>query len=150
MEKLLKSNVLIMHDRCLNMDEIIEEVLDEIESALKDPKGIASHQRRLSFALSLGIVNLIEKYFKKLNVLKSGAKIDHRWFKKKKENVKKLIVNQITCPIENLDKLDELLDKAYEIEKERNELAYGKKASEETLKEKINLFLELKKKVEND
>ena len=37
-------------------EEIMEEVLDEIESALKDPKGITSHQRRLSFSLSLGIV----------------------------------------------------------------------------------------------
>jgi len=131
-------------------EEIMEEVLDEIESALKDPKGITSHQRRLSFSLSLGIVSLIEYYLNKLNVLKSGAKIDHRWFKKKKENVKKLVEKQITVPIENIDKLDELLDKAYKIEKERNELAYGKKVSEEKLKEKINLFLELKKVIEND
>ena len=45
--------------------EIIEEVLDEIDSALKDPKGIVSHQRRLAFSLSLGVVYLIEKYLTK-------------------------------------------------------------------------------------
>ena len=36
------------------------------------------------------------------------------------------------------------------IEKDRNEIAYGKTASEKLLNEKINLFLELKKEVEND
>ena len=53
--------------------EIIEEVLDEIESALKSPKGIISHQRRLAFCLSLGIVYLLEYYLKKLNVFKKDT-----------------------------------------------------------------------------
>ena len=34
---------------------IIKEVIDEIESALKDTKGIIAHQRRLAFSLSLGV-----------------------------------------------------------------------------------------------
>jgi len=38
----------------------------------------------------------------------------------------------------------------YEIESERNELVYGKKVSEKILKEKINLFLDLKKELAND
>jgi|SRR3989338_9736181 len=128
--------------------EIIEEVLDEIDSALKDPKGIVSHQRRLAFSLSLGVVYLIEKYLTKEKVLKSGAKINHLWFKKKKENVKKAISRQIISPIENVKSFDNLLDLAFEIEKDRNELAYGKSVSENILKEKINLFLDLKKEVE--
>jgi hypothetical protein len=131
-------------------DEIIKEVLDEIESSLKDPQGIISHQRRLAFLLSLGAVHLIEVYLKRLNVFKSGAKINHLWLKKKKENAKKLVANQITCPIENLNKIDKLLDTTYDLEKERNELAYGKKVSEEKLKEKIAVFLNFKKEVEND
>jgi hypothetical protein len=130
-------------------NEIIEEIIDEIENALKDPKGVISHQRRLAFLLSLGAVHLIESYLKKLNVFKSGAKINHLWLKKKKENAKKLIIDQIACPIENLSKIDKLLDNAYDLEKERNELAYGKKVSEEKLKEKIEIFLDLKKEVEN-
>ena len=129
---------------------ILEEVLDEIESSLKDPKGIQAHQRRLAFSLSLGIVELIEKYLKKQNVLKSGAKINHLWLKKKKENAKKFISNQIICPIENLTNIDKILELAYKLEENRNIIAYGKPVSEETLKEKINLFLELKKKIEND
>ena len=130
-------------------EEIMKEVLDEIESALKDARGLAIHQRRLAFLLSLGAVSLIEEYLSKRNVLKSGSKINHLWLKKKKENVKKLITNIITCDIEDLNELDRFLDAAFELEKERNDLAYGKKVSEESLKEKINLFLELKKKVEN-
>ena len=129
---------------------IIEEVLDEIESSLKDSKGIVAHQRRLAFALSLGAVTLIENYLNKEGVLKKGSKINHRWFKKKKENVKSLISEHIISPIENLKKIDSILDKAYDLENERNELAYGKLISEDKLKEKINLFLELKKEAEDE
>ena len=131
-------------------NKILQEVTDEIESSLQDQKGITAHQRRLAFTLSLGVVVLIENYLLKKEVLKPGRKINHLWFKKKKENVKKLISQIITCPIENLNKLNYILDIAYNIEQNRNELAYGKPVSENTLKEKINIFLELKKELEND
>jgi len=135
---------------CLKMEnEIIKEILDEIESSLKDPKGIKSHQRRLAFSLSLGSITLLEIYLKKLNVLKLGMKINHQWFKKKKENVKEILSKYVTSPMNKLSDIDEVLSIIYEIERERNELAYGKIASEEKLREKINLFLELKKRVEN-
>jgi len=130
-------------------NEIIKEVSDEIEASLKDSKGIQSHQRRIAFSLSIEVVALIENYLDKLNVFKAGGKINHRWFKKKRENVKELISNQITSPIDSIEKINEILDIAYNIEKERNELAYGKPASEETLKDKINLFLDLKRRLEN-
>ncbi len=129
-------------------EDIIKEVLDEINSALNDPKGLKAHQRRIAFSLSLGSVNLIEKYLIKKNILKSGAKINHLWFKKKPENVKKLISNQIVCPIEKVLNLDNLLKKTYKIEKERNELAYGKVVSEDFLREQIKIFLDLKKEVD--
>ncbi len=130
-------------------NKIIEEVLDEIESALKDSRGVTFHQRRLAFALSLGVVSLIESYLDKLGVFRPGAKINHLWLKKKKENVKDLLSRQITCPVSSLKKIDEFLDIAYNIEKERNELAYGKTASEKVIKEKLDLFFKLKKEVEN-
>jgi hypothetical protein len=130
--------------------EIIQEVLDEIELSLKDPRGLIFHQRRLIFLISIASVALLENYLEKLEVLKKGYKINHLWFKKKKENVKKLMSLIISCPIGEVEKIDEILDIIYGIEKDRNELAYGKTASEETLKEKINLFLELKKEIENE
>jgi len=127
--------------------EILNEVLDEIDTALKDSKGIVSHQRRLAFCLSLGTVNLLEAYLDETGVLKSGAKINHLWLKKKSENVKQLIQAQITSPAGNLEKINRILEVAYKIEIERNKLAYGKNVSEAELKEKINLFLDLKKEL---
>ncbi len=129
--------------------EILTEVLDEINSALNGSEGIVKHQRRLSFSLSLGVMTLIEVYLDKLGVLKSGAKINHLWLKKKKENTKKLISNQIISQIEDIKDLDKFLDIANSIEKERNKLAYGKNISEKILRDKINLFLKLKEDVEN-
>ncbi len=130
--------------------KILDEVLDEIETALKDPKGIIAHQRRLAFALSMGAVSLIEDYLSNKNVLKKGAKINHRWFKKKKENAKDLISKHLISSIDNLGKMDSILDKAFDLENERNEIAYGKPVSEDKLKEKINLFFKLKKEVEDE
>ena len=118
---------------------ILEEVLDEIDTALKDPKGIVAHQRRLAFALSLGAVSLIENYLSSKNVLKKGVKINHRWFKKKKENVRNLISNHLISSIDNLDKIDSILDKTFNLENERNEIAYGKPVSEEKLKEALEV-----------
>ena len=63
-------------------EETLKEVLDEIELASKNPKGLIAHQRRLAFALSLGASTLIELYFHKLNIMKEGSRIDHRFFKK--------------------------------------------------------------------
>ena len=128
---------------------LLTEVMEEIESSLKDPKGVTAHQRRLAFCLSLGTVALIEESLVKKQVFKSGAKINHLWFKKKKGNVKILIARQITCPVENLTELDDLLSLAFEIERERNTLAYGKQATEEQLSTKIRAFLNLKRRVEN-
>lgn len=128
--------------------EILNEVMDEIDVSLKDSKGIVSHQRRLAFCLSLGVVDLLESYLDELGVLKPGAQINHLWLKKKSDNVKKLIQNQITSPIDNLEKINRILEVAYKIEIERNKLAYGKNVSEEELKEKINLVLDLKKELE--
>jgi hypothetical protein len=129
---------------------VIDEVSDEIESALKDPKGIVSHQKRLAFCLSLGTTNLLEKYIKDKGVLKVGNKINHRWLKKKKENIKKIIQDKITCPIEELKRLDFILDSIYKIETKRNELAYGKDTDEKTLRNLIEFYLDLKKEIENE
>jgi|SRR3989344_4365665 len=126
-----------------------EEALDEINTALEDSRGLGIHQKRLAFVLSAGAVSLIEAYLGNLSVLKPGRKINHRWLKKKKENAKKLIANQIICPIDNLNKLDEFLDIAYKIENKRNDVVYGPPVSEDILREQINLFLELRKKIED-
>ncbi|MEK6889351.1 MAG: hypothetical protein AABW80_04565 [Nanoarchaeota archaeon] len=130
-------------------NKIIEEVLDEINSALNEVKGIVAHQRRLAFSLSLGTATLLEEYLKKKNILKPGIKINHLWLKKSVQNIKKLLESKITASPESLPQLNSILEKAHLIEKERDKIAYGKLITEKELNEKINLFIELKKEVEN-
>ena len=99
--------------------------------------------------ISLGAISLIEIYLKRMDVLKTGVKIDHRWLKKKKENAKELISNLITSPIENLKHFNEILDIAYKIENDRNKFIYGKKISDEDIRSYIDLFFKLKRRIED-
>ncbi len=125
-------------------EESLKEVEEEIESSLKDERGLLSHQRRLAFSISLGMTNVIELYFHKLNVIKEGSKINHLWFKKNKENVLEIIQKQIVCKVETIGNIDKIIDIGIKIEEKRDDLVYGAPASEKILQEKINLFLELR------
>jgi hypothetical protein len=124
--------------------DAINEVLDEIETSLKDDRGVIFHQRRIAFSLSLGVVNLIELHFHEQNVIKEGSKINHKWFKRKKDTLINYLQQQITSPI-NSDKIIEI---AIKIEEKRDDLAYGAPSTEKIIQEKINLFFELKELIE--
>lgn len=126
-------------------EETLKEVIDEIELALKDERGLLSHQRRLAFSLSLGIANIIELYFHKLNVIKEGSKINHLWFKKRKDKVLERLQKQIVSPISSIRNIDKIIEIAIKIEEKRDDLAYGAPATEKILQDKINLFFELQK-----
>ena len=138
-----------MTDNKEKLKEKTDEISDEIESSLKDPKGILSHQKRLAFCLSLGITQILEDYLNKNNVFKKCYKINHQWLKKSKDNLKLILADKVTSSLDKLPKIDKIIDVAYEIESKRNELAYGAKVSEELLKDLINKYLEIKKEVEN-
>lgn len=124
--------------------EIINEVIDEVASAIKDPRGLIAHQRRLAFSISLGAINLLELYFHKHGILKQGVKMDHRWFTRKKEKIIQEIENQTISPIKELENIDEILTTVIAIEEKRNDLTYGSPATEELLQQKINLFFKLR------
>ena len=128
--------------------EAITEVLDEIESALNDNKGLVAHQRRLAFSLSLGAVNLLELYFHNNNIMKEGSKIDHRWFKRKIERIFVSLENQITSQIRDIENISQIIKLMQKIEDKRDDLAYGAPATENILQEKINLFFKLKRLLE--
>lgn len=128
--------------------EVLKEVLDEIDSALKDPRGLVAHQRRIAFSLSLGSVNLFEIYFHKNNVIKEGLKINHRWFKWKKEKLMNRLQEIITTPVSSLENIDKIIDLIIKLEEKRDDLAYGSPSSDKVLQEKINLFFELKELIE--
>ena len=126
-------------------EEILNEVLDEINTALKDERGLLAHQRRLAFSLSLGASTLLELFFHNLNIIKEGSKINHLWFKRKKEKVFEQLQKQIVCPIGTVNNIHLIVDLIIKIEEKRDDLAYGAPASEKILQEKINLFFELKR-----
>ena len=126
-------------------NEVLQEVLDEIEAAQRDKRGLIAHQRRLAFALSLGAVNLLELYFHNLNVIKEGSKINHMWFKKKEESIRERLQNQITSPLNTIKQVNIAIRIISSIEKRRDDLAYGPSATEEELQKKINEFFELRR-----
>lgn len=126
-------------------NEALREVLDEIEVSLKDKRGLLAHQRRLAFSLSLGAANLLELYFHKLDIIKEGSSINHLWLKRKRERVIEQLPKQIVTPIDTVANIDKIIDIIIEIEKRRDDLAYGVPSTEKILQQKINLFFELRK-----
>ena len=127
--------------------ETISEVLDEITSAIKDSRGMIFHQRRLALMLSVGVASLIEIYFHKLGVMKEGSAVKHEWLKTK--NAENFLQQQIVCPLNVIEHIDEIISLSKEIEEKRNELAYGSPVNKDTiLKEKIEVFLKIKKIIE--
>jgi|SRR3989344_2537109 len=126
-------------------EETLKEVAEEIESALKDSRGLIPHQRRLAFSLSLGMTSIMELYFHKLDIFKEGSKINHLWFKKKKDGIKERLQKQIVSPLGSVLNIDNIIEIAIKIEEKRDDLAYGAPASDKILQEKINLFLELRR-----
>ena len=124
--------------------EVLKEVLDEIETALKDKRGLLAHQRRLAFSLSLGMSNIIELYLHKLNLIKEGSKINHLWFRSKKEKVFENLQKQVTVPANSIPNINKIIEIANKIEEKRDDIAYGAPTTEEILQQKINLFFELK------
>ena len=126
-------------------EETLKEVEEEIEASLKDERGLLLHQRRIAFSLSLGMSSIIELYFHKLDIMKEGSKVNHLWFKKKREKVIERLQKQVTSPINSMQDMDKIIDIAIKIEEKRDDLAYGTPSNEKILQEKINLFLELRK-----
>lgn len=125
--------------------EVLKEVLDEVEAALQDKRGLVAHQRRLAFSLSLGSVNLLEMYLHKLGIMKEGSKVDHRLFSKSRERLLEHLQKQITSPVDSVENIGRIVDIMVKIEEKRNDLAYGSPSTEKILQEKINLFFELRR-----
>ncbi|MBL7206774.1 MAG: hypothetical protein ISS36_04210 [Candidatus Aenigmarchaeota archaeon] len=127
--------------------EALREVEDEINSSLEDPDGLIKHQRRLAFMISMGIAELIEIYFHRLDIMKEGSRIKHEWLKKK--SIKDILSNQIVKPINSVECIDKIFSISKEIEDKRNDLAYSSPLEEEDiLKEEINQYFQIKKIVE--
>lgn len=128
--------------------DALKEVKETIELALKDPRGLLPHQRRLSALISLGAAHLVETYLHKLNVLKTGTQIKHDWFGISKERIAIRLAASLTVPVKQVKDIDFVIELAREIESHRNELIYGPTTSEDIIRKKISLFLELQEVIE--
>lgn len=129
--------------------ESLREVMDEIEKALEDERGLLVHQRRIALMLSMGICDLVEIYLQRLKVLKEGSRIKHTWFRG--SGTKSRLSDQITGSIDSIKRIDEIIHLASGIEEKRDDLTYSSPlTSDKLLREKIDQFLDLKGIVEDE
>lgn len=130
---------------------VLSEVNFTIAEALNDQKGLLRHQRSITFMTSLGMQQMVELYFHKLNIIKPGAQIKHEWFGFEERNIRRRLSPVLTKDIAAIPKIQEILYLANKIESDRNEIVYGAPLkNDEKLKEKIDNFLELKNIIETE
>ena len=126
-------------------EDALKEVYQTIDQALNDPKGLLSHQRRIASMTSMGMQQIVEMYFHKLNIIKPGTQLKHEWFKLDEKNINNKLSPTLTKKLKEIPKINEILFLSRKIESDRNDLVYGAPLeNDKTLKEKIDVFLELK------
>lgn len=129
--------------------DALNEVMETIESGLKDSRGLLAYQRRLAAMLSLGSQHILELYFHKMNAIKPEAQLKHEWLKMDEKNLFNRLSGIMTKPIKNLDDSGYLFSLAKKIEIDRNDLVYGANLKNDNiLKEKIETFLTMKNLIE--
>ena len=126
-------------------EDALKEVYQTIDQALNDPKGLLSYQRRIASMTSMGMQQIVEMYFHKLNIIKPGTQLKHEWFKLDEKNINNKLSPTLTKKLEEIPKINEILFLSRKIESDRNDLVYGAPLeNDKILKEKIDVFLELK------
>lgn len=125
----------------------LSEVEDSIGEAIKSPS-LLNRQRLLMSAMSLGMQHLIELWLHKSKAIKPGATIKHEIFKSELKRLKERLVGMLTKQIDTLKNADKILEIARTIEINRDDIIYGSPLNnDQILREKINLFFELKKEI---
>jgi len=126
-------------------EDALKEVYQTIDQALNDPKGLLNYQRRIASMTSMGMQQVVEIYFHKLNIIKPGVQLKHEWFKLDEKNINNKLSPALTKKLEDIPKINEILFLSRKIESDRNDLVYGAPLEDDKkLKEKIDAFLELK------
>jgi len=126
----------------------LKEVRAYIEESLKNPKGLIPRQRLLMTALSLGMQHAVEMWLHKAGAIKPGASVKHEFFKSEERRLKIKLAGMLTKNISSLKNADSILSIAREIERSRDDIIYGVPlTSDRILREKIDLFFELKKAI---
>ena len=128
--------------------EALKEVRQTVDEALKSDD-ILVFQRRLASMLSLGLQHIVELYLHRLNAIKPGAYVKHEWFSMGDRNLRIKFSSILTKPYEDISQIHEIVSLARNIESDRNEILYGSPlVNGKLLKEKVYVFLEIKKIIE--
>lgn len=126
----------------------IKEHLDELQDAITI--GVEKRPATIGFHTSACAAELLEMYLHLANLISSGKKVNHSWFKRPKEGqkVEPLIERKLPVTFPNKEKIYSLI---YEIEENRDNLVYGKSTKaqiEATFSTFQRLKNELQKRIE--
>jgi hypothetical protein len=107
----------------------IQEHLEEMQDAINI--GLEKRPATIGFHASACAMEMLEMYLHLSNLISTGKKINHNWFKRphEKQKIDPLIERKL--PVSFPDK-DTIYDLIYSIEDARDSLMYGKPAKGET------------------
>jgi hypothetical protein len=119
----------------------IKEHLEEIEDAIDI--GIEKRPATIGFHVVACVMEMLELYLHKTNLISTGKIIKHSWFKRPKPEQKLLPLIDRKLPVEFEGK-EKIYDLIYSLEEHRDALIYGKSKKEE-IEFVVEKFFELKK-----
>ena len=116
-----------------HIDEL-KEIFSNLDMCIEN--GIENYQRIIGFLTSLGAVEMLELYLHKHKYLSYSARFNHGWMKSQKKLKEKVSFE--------FPGKAEIIRLIYYIEKNRNDLCYGKKCDISKIEEQLNYFNELR------
>lgn len=96
----------------------------------------------IGFHTALAATEVLELFLYSKNLFSLSARLNHRWLKSVKKINDKLSFN--------FPRKDEIVKLIYRIEKNRDELCYGKRVDEVIIKEQIEMLYKLKRIFEEE
>ncbi len=102
-------------------------------------KGLKNSQRIVGLHASRGIIDLLALYLLEKGVITSGATLNHRWFKSKR----------VLEKLPEFENKEEICNDIIELELLCEDLTYGSPKPEEKIKEALELFNKLEKKLKH-
>ena len=103
-------------------------------------KGLKNSQRTIGLHASRAIIDLLSAHLIKRNLISSGVKINHRWFKSEKVKEK----------LPEFEKKEEICNEIIKLELLCEDLTYGSPKAEDKIKEALALFNQLEEKLKDE
>jgi hypothetical protein len=114
--------------------ETLREVFAALDLCIE--KGAENHQRTIGFHTSLGAAEMFEMLLHKKMLLSLSARSNHTWMRSQKRLREKI---RFEFP-----RKEEILELLYLIEKNRDDLCYGKRVEIARIEEQLSLFQRLR------